>query len=159
MFDPSSSIRLLDLATGKVARKLSAGHAGAVRALSFSADGRYLASSASSARFVNVFDVAGEAAPSEPVSTLSFEATPLYVALRASFEGGEGGDEVTVVAGFDTGGVSVLRTRRTGDGKGEVASCLVLRLLLCPYVKCVHIEHSAVAGAFFFALGHGHLVS
>eukprot|EP00904_Undaria_pinnatifida_P002401 jgi/Undpi1/12161/HiC_scaffold_5.g01837.m1 len=123
----SSSIRLLDLATGKVARKLSAGHAGAVRALSFSADGRYLASSASSARFVNVFDVAGEAAPSEPVSTLSFEATPLYVALRASFGGGEGGDEVTVVAGFDTGGVSVLRTRRTGDGKDGAASKLNIR--------------------------------
>lgn len=117
----SSSIRLIDLGTGKVVRKLSAGHAGAVRVLSFSADGRYLASSASSARFVNLFDVAGEAAPSEPVSTLGFEATPLYLAFRASLEGGEGGDELTVVAGFDTGGVSVLRTRRRGDGKGEEA--------------------------------------
>ncbi|CAN0150950.1 unnamed protein product, partial [Laminaria digitata] len=136
----SSSIRLIDLGTGKVARKLSAGHAGAVRVLSFSSDGRYLASSASSARFVNVFDVAGEAAPSEPVSTLSFEATPLYLAFRASFEGGGGeggggggggtvvgGDELTVVAGFDTGGVSVLRTRRRGDGKEGATSKLNIR--------------------------------
>lgn len=29
------------------------------------------------------------------------------------------GDEVTVVAGFDTGGVSVLRTTRRPDGKGK----------------------------------------
>lgn len=30
------------------------------------------------------------------------------------------GDEVTVVAGFDTGGVSVLRTTRRSDGKGKI---------------------------------------
>lgn len=122
---PSSSIRLLDLNTGKTARKLSASHAGAVRLLSFSADGRYLASSASSSRFVNLFDVAGEAAPSEPVSTLSFSATPAFFALRASSKGGvqeeegEEEEELTVVAGFDDGGVTVMRTRLGADGNGK----------------------------------------
>lgn len=116
----SSSIRLLDLATGKTARKLSAGHAGAVRLLTFSADGRYLASSASSARFANVFDVAGEGASSEPVSTLGFAATPAFMALHVSSREA-GSDQLTVVAGFDTGGVSVLRTLRRADGKGEIS--------------------------------------
>lgn len=111
----------MDLTTGKTVRKLSAGHAGSVRLLSFSADGRYLASSASSARFANVFDVAASAEPpSEPVCTLGFSATPAFLALHASSSaGGGGGDEVTVVAGFDAGGVSVLRTRRQANGKGE----------------------------------------
>ena len=126
----SSAIRLVDLTTGKTVRKLSAGHAGSVRLLSFSADGRYLASSASSARFANVFDVAASAEPpSEPVSTLGFAATPAFLALhasKASGAGGGGSDEVTLVAGFDTGGVSVLRTRRQASGKG-----MYVRRLVC----------------------------
>eukprot|EP00752_Nemacystus_decipiens_P008411 g7521.t1 len=128
----SSAIRLVDLATGKTARKLSAGHAGSVRLLSFSADGRYLASSASAARFANVFDVAASAdPPSEPVCTLAFAATPAFLALHASKSsgaggggGGSGNDEVTLVAGFDTGGVSVLRTRRQASGKEGAVSKL-----------------------------------
>ena len=114
----SASIRLIDLTTGKVARKFSGGHAGAVRLLSFSPDGRYLASSASSARFVNVFDVAGEVPSAEPVATLGFAAIPTFLALHATV-GGEEGDRITAIAGFDVGGVSVLRTRRRADGKGE----------------------------------------
>ncbi|CAN0106013.1 unnamed protein product [Ascophyllum nodosum] len=112
----SASIRLIDLTTGKVARKFSGGHAGAVRLLSFSPDGRYLASSASSARFVNVFDVAGEVPSAEPVATLGFAAIPTFLALHATV-GGEEGDRITAIAGFDVGGVSVLRTRRRADGK------------------------------------------
>ncbi|CAN0043581.1 unnamed protein product, partial [Ectocarpus sp. 13 AM-2016] len=128
----SSAIRLLDLTTGKTARKLSAGHAGSVRLLSFSADGRYLASSASSARFVNVFDVAAsEVPPSEPVCTLGFAATPAFLSLHTASPTGGGGeasnDQVTVVAGFDTGGVSVMRTRRQSDGKGGAVSKLDIR--------------------------------
>lgn len=75
-------------------------------------------------RFVNVFDVAAsEEPPPEPVCTLGFAATPAFLALHASAgEKGAGnksnGDQVTVVAGFDTGGVSVFRTRRQAGGKG-----------------------------------------
>ncbi|CAM9955197.1 unnamed protein product, partial [Ectocarpus fasciculatus] len=127
----SSAIRLLDLTTGKTARKLSAGHAGSVRLLSFSADGRYLASSASSARFANVFDVAAsELPPSEPVCTLGFAATPAFLSLHAASPSGGGessNDQVTLVAGFDTGGVSVMRTRRQTDGKGGAVSKLDIR--------------------------------
>lgn len=115
----SASIRLLDLDTGRTARKLSAGHAGAVRVICFSADGRYLASSASSSRFANVFDVAGDYPSSEPVATMGFSATPSFLILHATV-GGEEGDRLTAVAGFDVGGVSVLRTRRRADGNGEV---------------------------------------
>lgn len=140
----STSIRLLDLATGKRARKLSAGHAGAVRQLVFSADGRYLASSASSARFANVFDVAGDSAPSEPVATLGFAATPAFLAVHARVSGDEGsegagggaGDQVTVVAGFDTGGVSVLRTRLRPDGKGDPLLVLVsVSVCVCVFLS------------------------
>lgn len=114
----SSTIRLLDLASGKRARKLSAGHSGAVRQLVFSADGRYLASSAAAARFANVFDVAaGEDAPPEPVVTFGLAAAPTCLGLHSEV-GGSTEDPLTVVAGFDSGGVTVLRTRRRADGKG-----------------------------------------
>lgn len=116
----SSSIRLLELSSGKRARKLSAGHAGSVNQLEFSADGRYLVSSAASSRFANVFDVAGEDATSEPVATLGFAAAPAFLALHCSPPGdGNKRDQLTVVGGTDDGGVSVLRTRRQGGGKSE----------------------------------------
>lgn len=144
----------MDLATGKTIRKLSAGHAGSVRLLSFSPDGRYLASSASSARFANVFDVAASAEPpSEPVCTLGFAATPAFLALHASSSDGGGGDEVTLVAGFDTGGVSVLRTRRQPSGKKGAAfvyvhtSCVRVWKVRAPWGKI---------GICLFSLGaHG----
>ncbi len=113
-----------------------------MRLLSFSPDGRYLASSASSARFANVFDVAAsEKPPSEPVCTLGFAAAPAFLALHASSGGaggggGGGGDQVTVVAGFDTGGVSVLRTRRQAGGEGAFVRRFVVCLCLCDVVGC-----------------------
>lgn len=87
-----------------------------------------------SARFANVFDLAGEDLTSEPVATLGFAAAPTFLALHAaagasfpsSSSGRQGmregeGDQLTVVGGFDTGGVCVLRTRRRSDGQGECA--------------------------------------
>lgn len=68
-----------------------------------------------------MFDVAGDEPSSEPVATLGFSATPAFFILHANV-GGEEGDQLTAVAGFDVGGVSVLRTRRRSDGGGEVCS-------------------------------------
>ncbi|CAN0363490.1 unnamed protein product, partial [Hapterophycus canaliculatus] len=88
-------------------------------------------------RFVNVFDVAAsDGPPPEPVCTLGFAATPAFLALHASSSssssgaGGKetgNGDQVTVVAGFDTGGVSVFRTRRQAGGKDGAVSKLDVR--------------------------------
>lgn len=86
-------------------------------------------------RFANVFDVAAsEVPPSEPVCTLGFAATPAFLSLHAASpsEGGEASnDQVTVVAGFDTGGVSVMRTRRQTGRKGLCFSEGACRPSLC----------------------------
>lgn len=123
----SSSIRLVEVATGKCARKLSAGHAGDVEQLEFSADGRYLVSSAASGRFANVFDVAGEDLPPDPVATLGLAAAPAFLALHASSpidQAGAAGEgsaehELTLVGGSGAGDLCVLRARRQADGKSE----------------------------------------
>ncbi|CAM9496316.1 unnamed protein product, partial [Choristocarpus tenellus] len=122
----SSSIKLVDLTTGKRYRKLSAGHAGSVRALAFSHDGRYLASSASSSRFINVFDLSGGGAPEGPVATLSLSSPPLFIDLHASEVGGKSGSQggefwLTLLVGMDTGGVEVIRARHTSGEEDPAA--------------------------------------
>lgn len=62
-----TKIYLLDGKSGERSAKFSSGHASAVTAMSFSADGRFLAAIAQGSRFVNVFDCKGACELSTPI--------------------------------------------------------------------------------------------
>uniref|UniRef100_A0A7S2MLY1 Small-subunit processome Utp12 domain-containing protein n=1 Tax=Octactis speculum TaxID=3111310 RepID=A0A7S2MLY1_9STRA len=74
----SSTVRLVDLETGKRIRKFSTGHAATVRCMAFS--GKYLATACEGdVRFVNIFDT--EAAGEAAIQSISVSAPPSSLAL------------------------------------------------------------------------------